>query len=328
MKGGVRCGQTHRLYHSAPKLFESELIFTQKQSRNSKKALPEKAVNYSVAIGFVLLSTCSFALMSAMVRLSGALPTMQKVFFRNSIAVFVAIFMIAKSREKISVQKRNWLFLAIRAAAGTIGLIASYYTYDVMLISDATMLAKLAPFSTILFSALIMREKVTPAQLTALAVVFAGSLLVIKPSFDFSAMLPAIIAAAGGIIAGVSITMVRFLQLRGEKSESIVLAFSLTSCIVCLPQLIFGYVPMTAFQLLSLIAAGICATIGQFSMSAAYKRAPAGVLSVFEYSQVLFSALFGMMLFSQKPDILSVIGYIVVVIASVIMAVGQRQKHI
>ena len=68
-----------------------------------------------------------------------------------------------------------------------------------------------------------------------------------------------------------------------------------------------------------LLLAGLSATMGQFSITAAYYHAPAKELSVYEYSQVVFSALLGFIAFSQIPDIYSVFGYIIIISAGVVM---------
>ena len=65
---------------------------------------------------------------------------------------------------------------------------------------------------------------------------------------------------------------------------------------------------------------------GQFALTAAYTRAPAREISVYDYTQVLFSALFGFFLFGQIPDALSVVGYIVICGASVALFVYNRRN--
>ncbi len=280
---------------------------------------------YSKAIGFLMISALAFSFMGVFVRAAGDLPTLQKAFFRNAVAVVAALYLLKKSGTGLKIQKRNRWPVFIRALTGTAALWASYYSYDHMILADAMMLAKISPFFIMLFSAWLMKERVRPVEWGALGVVFAGSILVIKPSFDFATMTPALIAAFGGVITGVSITMVRFAQLRGERGESIVLVFSAFSCLAFLPSLILGYVSMSIGQFACLMGAGLTAALGQFCMSAAYKRAPSSVLSVFEYSQVLFSAVLGMIMFAQYPDAYSLLGYAVVIGASVLMAIyGKR----
>ena len=50
-------------------------------------------------IFFITLSALSFAFMNAFVRLSGDLPSVQKSFFRNLVAFFIALIMIIRSKD-------------------------------------------------------------------------------------------------------------------------------------------------------------------------------------------------------------------------------------
>lgn len=93
----------------------------------------------------------------------------------------------------------------------------------------------------------------------------------------------------------------------------IVLVFSLFSCIVTAPFLIMQYEPMTAKQLIFLLLAGVSATGGQFCITAAYTKAPAKDISVFDYFQILFAAILGFVFLEQIPDYLSIIGYIIII---------------
>ncbi|MBO7135255.1 MAG: EamA family transporter, partial [Spirochaetaceae bacterium] len=66
---------------------------------------------------------------------------------------------------------------------------------------------------------------------------------------------------------------------------------------------------MSIVQFLCLCGAGVCAAGGQFSITAAYYHAPARDISIYDYSQIIFSTLLGLIFFGQLPDIWSVIGY-------------------
>ena len=68
-----------------------------------------------------------------------------------------------------------------------------------------------------------------------------------------------------------------------------------------------------------LLLAGLSAAGGQFSVTAAYSNAPAKEISVFDYSQVIFAAVFGFVFMGDLPDIYSVIGYVIIFGASAVM---------
>jgi drug/metabolite transporter (DMT)-like permease len=94
--------------------------------------------------------------------------------------------------------------------------------------------------------------------------------------------------------------------------------FSVFSCIVSMPFMIFDYHPMTKMQFLYLILAGASAAGGQLTVTKAYTKAPAKDISIYDYSQVIFAAILGFIFLGQVPDIYSVIGYIIIIGAAVL----------
>lgn len=278
-------------------------------------------------ICFIILSAFCFALMNTFVRLAGDLPSMQKSFFRNLVAMLFALVILLRSEGKFHFNHKNLPGLLLRSICGTIGILCNYYAVDHLLLSDASMLGKLSPFFAILFSYFILRENITPVQLFAIAAAFCGSLFIIKPGFQsLSNSFPALIAALGALGAGIAYTMVRKLSLNGERGPFIVFFFSAFSCLICLPYLIFFYHPMSLQQIGILLLAGLSAAGGQFSITAAYSNAPAREISVFDYSQIVFAALFGFILFQQFPDGLSLIGYLMICSVSIAMFFYNKQQ--
>ena len=59
--------------------------------------------------------------------------------------------------------------------------------------------------------------------------------------------------------------------------------------------------------------AGACAALGQFSITTAYKFAPAKEISVFDYTQVIFAAVLGMIFLNETPVPLSILGYVIII---------------
>ena len=110
--------------------------------------------------------------------------------------------------------------------------------------------------------------------------------------------------------------MVRVLGTHGVKGPIIVFYFSVFSCLFVLPYLIFDYTPMTGRQLVTLMMAGLFAAGGQFTITAAYTYAPAGKISIFDYSQIIFATMLGFVLFGEIPDKYSFTGYVLIILAS------------
>lgn len=268
-------------------------------------------------IMYIIMAAFFFACMSFFIRKAGDLPTMQKGFFRNVVAMFAAAVMLLRTEDKFKIKKGSIPSLLMRAICGTIGLICNYYAIDHMNISDANILNKLAPFFAIIMSALILNEYANRFEWSMVIVAFIGALFVVKPTLDMKCI-PAVVAAIGGLGAGTAYTFVRKLGKQGERGPVIVMFFSTFSCIITLPFVIFDYHPMTLMQLIYLLIAGSCAAAGQFTVTQAYTKAPAKDISVFDYSQVLFAAILGFLFLNQIPDIYSIIGYIIIIGAAII----------
>lgn len=279
----------------------------------------QKAILYIISAAFF------FSLMNTFVRLAGDIPSIQKSFFRNLIAFIFAFVIMRKENVSIKPRKDALGGLMVRSVCGTVGILCNFYAVDHLVIADASMLNKLSPFFAIIFSLLFLKEKVSLMQWMLVIGAFAGSLLIIKPSFSNADMFPAIIGFIGGMGAGAAYTAVRKLSGMGVKGTYVVFFFSGFSCLVTLPSLIFDYHSMTLIQLLYLILAGCSAAAAQFSITAAYFNAPAKEISVYDYSQVIFSAIIGMIVFGQMPDIFSIAGYIIICAMAVIMFVYNKK---
>lgn len=263
-------------------------------------------------IMFIIMAGFFFSLMSLFIRLSGDLPTMQKAFFRNVVAAVISIVMIIRSEEKLSVKKENYWYLFLRASIGTIALIANFYAVDRLGLADANILNKLSPFFAIVFSYFILNERANKVEWMCVIMAFIGAVFVVKPTGSMRSIY-ATVGFASGMLAGLAYTYLRKLGQRGERSGVIIFVFSLFSCAATLPFLIFDYHPMTLTQFFFLILTGAAACGGQICITMAYRYAPAKEISVFDYSQVLFAAMWGFMFLGQIPDYLSIIGYVIII---------------
>lgn len=240
-----------------------------------------------------------------------------------------AFVIIRKNKIPLLPQKREnlWLLL-LRAAAGTVGILCNFYAVDRLALSDASMLNKMSPFFAVLFSAFLLKEKPALYQIAAIFTAFVGAVFIIKPTFENADLVPSLVGFAGGMCAGLAYSAVRKLSQNGEKSPFIVFFFSAFSCGTVLPFLIFDFHPMSLTQVLFLLLAGLSASGGQFAITSAYSCAPAKEISVFDYSQIIFSAMLGFFVFGQKPDLLSFLGYAVIISMAVLMFLKNRNSAV
>lgn len=275
---------------------------------------------------YVLTAAFGFSVMSLFVKLAGDLPPFQKAFFRNFIALIFILVIMLKNKVGFIPQKKAIPSLFGRCFFGTVGLLCNFYAISKMNLSDANMLNKLSPFFAIIFSVFLLKERPKLVQIIGVCTAFVGSIFIIKPSFDNPELMPALFGVLGGFGAGTAYTFVRKLGTMKENSNRIVFYFSAFSCLMCVPFMIFDYEPMSAKQLIYLVLAGTFACIGQLGITRAYMCAPAKEISVYDYSQVVFAAVLGFLVFGDVPDLLSVAGYILICGAGIVMFFYNK-KH-
>ncbi len=274
---------------------------------------------------YIIISAFFFALMGLFVKLSGDLPIIQKSFFRNAVACVFAFVLITKNKQWALPKGKNIVFLLIRAIAGTSGILCNFYALSNMNLADASMLNKLSPFFAVVFSLFILKEKANTKQILAVVMAFIGALFIMKPSFSFEAF-PAFMGFLGGLGAGLAYACVRKLTQNGFKGNLVIFYFSAFSCLVTFPWLVFDFTPMSAKQWLFLILAGLSASGGQYFITTAYSKAPAKEISVYDYSQIIFTTLLSFVVFGDLPDKLSFVGYAIIISAALFNAWNSLRK--
>ncbi len=279
--------------------------------------------NKRTAIVLMLASALSFATMSLFVKLASDVPFTEKVFFRNLVSLLIAALVVANSRSSFFGQWRNQPYLLLRSLFGLGGVACFFYAIDHLILVDAEMLNKLSPFFVALFAALFLGERLNWIKSFALILAFGGALLVIKPAFDLR-IFPAAIGLLSAACAGAAYTMLRFMKGK-ESAQTIVFYFSFVSVLGIFPFLIGHFRWPEPLQICCLVAIGVFAAAGQFLLTLAYRYAPASQVSVLMYTGILFSGLYGLLFFSEFPDVYSLLGGAMIVLAGVTIYL-QRQS--
>ena len=270
--------------------------------------------NKKRGIFFIVAAAFNFSTMNMFARLAGDIPAMQKTFFRNLVAILVISTILLLRRQRITVKKAHLPALLARSLFGTLGVVCNFYAMDRMLLSDATILIDLSPFFVILVSSLLLHEKATQKQYVLIFLALVGACFVIKPTANIFSNDAALAALGCAAFSGIAYAMLRVLSKQGEDGTTIVFFFSAFSCAVCLPSMLLHPLPLTARQFILLLAA------------AAYRYAPASEISIFDYTQIVFAAVWGWLIFNQAADISSYIGYGIILAAAVSVFLEGRKK--
>ncbi len=284
----------------------------------------------------IVLSALGFALMAACVRLcddyGGPVSSFQKSFFRNIVALAIALAVCLKEARRRAAtgdggavaprppqaRARAWLLLLLRSVLGTVGIFANFYALGRISIAEGQTLNKTAPFFTVIFAWLFLKERAGWKTFLPLLVAFAGVVLIAKPGFAGDAALPLALGLLGGLCAGAAYAALHALGKSGFSPAFIILFFSGFSCLASVPFMLHEFDPMTAAQVAVLFGAGAGAALGQFGVTLAYRFAAPRDVAVYDYSNIIFTAALGFLLFGQIPDALSIAGMALVLAAAVL----------
>ena len=275
----------------------------------------------------IIISAFGFSLMALFVRLcddyGGPVSAFQKGLFRNLVAFAIALVIFLRTRpvsSSLIPLSSSFLLLILRATLGTAGIFAHFYALGKISIAEGLTLNKTAPFFTVFFAWLFLGERANRKQLLSLAFAFLGVVLIAKPGFAGASAFPLAIGLLSGVCAGGAYACVRALRRHALSPSLIILFFSAFSCLASVPFMASGFDPMTGRQVLILLGAGVGAAIGQFGITLAYGYAAPKEIAIYDYSGILFAALFGFLFFAQIPDAMSILGFVSILFAAIRLA--------
>ena len=203
-------------------------------------------------------------------------------------------------------------------------MIFYYYALETIYLSDAVILHKMSPFFVIVFAALFLKEKVKKPQYIALFLAIIGAIFVVKPRFDVS-VIPMLIGLISAFFAGIERTAIRYLK-NSDSSHILVFYYLIFLVIATTPFVLKSDLAViTNIEWFALILLAIFGTAGQLLMTRAYHYAPAGEVSIYTYSNMIYSTIIGLIIWTEIPDVWSILGGIIIIIAGI---VNYRSKLI
>ena len=295
---------------------------------------PATTDNVPVAVATILLTVFAMAAGDALVKSLGTSASvgLWQLFALRSLMVLPVLFaagLVLGLRRALV--PRHALWASVRAAL-LIGVWIAYYTAlpHVPLSAAAAALYTL-PLFIVGLSAVFTEDRVTPLHALAALLGFIGVALVLRPggaAFSLYALLPILAAflfAAAMVLARVKCRHDHPLSLALMLHLAFILAGGLgLGVLTMLPALAseaFLAAPWVTlseeeWQVMALLAASIL--IASVGTALAYQKAPGSIIGTFEFAYVGFAVLWGIVLFDEWPDGLSMLGLLLIVTAGIL----------
>jgi drug/metabolite transporter (DMT)-like permease len=275
-----------------------------------------------LGIAYRMLAMACVACLSATVKWTGhrGVPVFEIVFFRNAFA-FVPLGLYIWRTSGLSVLKtRRPLGHLHRSAVGLTGMVCSFFAIQHLALTQATAFTFAAPLFMTALSAVMLREVVGWHRWGAVAVGFVGVLIMVRPQpghMDLAGVGFALTAALGSALAMVQIRQIAVT----EKGPTIVFYFTLAGTLLGLAVSLFDWVMPDARTLAVLVLGGLVGGVGQLFLTEAIRVAPVGVVAPFDYSQLIWAAILGYLVWGELPQPATLAG------AAVVAASGLYILH-
>lgn len=272
--------------------------------------------------GIVLIAT-----LFMLVKLAGengvALPEI--MFWRQAMSLPIIFIALAVTGELGKLRTQRIGTHARRAGVGTVGMVCNFGAAMLLPLAEATTLGFTTPLFAVILGALVMRETIGPWRWAAVAIGFAGVIVIAQPGHEFVSPL----GAAAGLGAGLMVAIVSF-QIRDlgrtEAPAATVFYFALFGTLMLVPFLPFVMTAHSAGQWAILIGLGTVGTLGQLLITAALRYGPVASVIVMDYTSLIWALLFGWAIWGQLPVAATWFGAPLIVAAGLIV-LWREHRH-
>jgi len=248
---------------------------------------------------WMIAASFLFACMGVCVKLAvQEFSAAEIVFYRSAISLVLMLVLVRL--RGIPLATPHWRSQFWRGISGFFSLLLYFYAISMLPLATAVTLAYTSPLFLALYLGWFGKVRLRGGMLAALALGFAGVVLLLRPSLQAEQWSGGLIGLGSGLMAGFAYYNVRALGELGEVEERTVFYFSLLATIA-------SGVWMTLFQFhrvdlrsgFLLLGVATFATLAQLAMTRAYQRGKTLMAASLAYTTVIFASFFGWLMWRE-----------------------------
>ncbi len=206
----------------------------------------------------------------------------------------------------------------VRASLTIFAQMAAYYALAHMLLADVTGIAFTRPLWVTLLAVLLLGERVNWLRWGALALGFAGMLIMVRPGHGgFSpATMSAILSSF--LFASVGVVVRRYAA--SESTVAWMFYYILAGVLLSLPGTIVTWEMPTGIDLALALMVAVIAISAQYCFIMAFTVGEASVVGPVDYTRLIYATIIGLLVFSEFPEATTWIGAVVIIASTTIVA--------
>ena len=243
------------------------------------------------------------SVMGACVKYLGhGIPTGEVIFFRSLISVFVLAFIAYRTLGLRVLKTDNWRGHALRSLAGTTSMFCLFTALTMIPLADVTTISFTSPMFVTVLAMMFLGERIHVFRWTALGVGLVGVLIMVSPHLSLHGGDPTGVGIAMTSAMFTALAMIFLRSMSGvEHALTITFYFMLTSMMLSLLSLPWGWVMPGREQAIYLLLIGVIGAGGQLLVTLSYRYAEASTIAPLDYSSMIMSAALGYWVFNEVP---------------------------
>lgn len=267
-----------------------------------------------MGVGCISAAVCLFSIVDVLAKwLAADYPVNQIIFFRMLFGLVPAIVLLGpngfKSAALYTARPLTHLW---RAATGIGAMGLFFFALPLMPLADAVAISFAKPFFLAFLAVPLLGETFDRYRIAATALGFIGVLVIVQPAGGYSGWEGPALALGSAIGFALSMITIRKLSTT-ESTPQIVVYYTALATLVSGLSLFSAWTTPSLSALGLFVLLGLVGGTGQLLMTAAFRRAPASVIGPFNYSAILWAAIFGFLIWGEQLRSATAIGAVIII---------------
>jgi drug/metabolite transporter (DMT)-like permease len=272
----------------------------------------------------MLASAVTFTVMTMLIKFLGAdYPASLQAFYRQLFGLAVMVPIIWRDPMGTFRTTRPGILL-FRSLAGTLGMILSFYAYQMMPLADANALSFTRTLWLVPLAAFVLKEPVGPRRVGATIVGFVGALLMLQPAAQGEMGAPAAAALTSALLFALTVTGMKFMT-RDHTTTTLMAWSAVLGFVLTIPPALFVWRWPSWPDLMLLAAMGVLGTITQACYIKGMAEGDAGVMAPVDYTRLVFAIIFGYVFFADIPNSLTLLGAAIIIASTLYITVRESR---
>ena len=279
----------------------------------------------SIGILFAILSYFSFSLLDAIQKTAVTTHSIFQLLFIKYLFIFFLSLFESKRKKNIKIYKsKNFKLQILRSLLSIIESGCFVLAFKYLSLANAHSVGALAPVIVVALSSIFLKEKITIKTWFAIFIGFVGVLIILRPTssiFDIKSTIPLVAAFFLGLYQIITKKTSEY-----DSPEVSLFYTSIVGIIITFFLAIIFWQPTNINSIILFLGIGIFFSLGFYFQINALSNARASIIQPFHYTLIFWAIILGFIFYDDIPDLLTIIGAIIITVSG-IFVINQTYKN-